>query len=182
MENDWYIVTPQYDNNDFISDVIKEGEAAGFMPAEVDDAAPDIQSRDCNVSWIAKNEICQQIVQLFGPIHKKVGYDIDALEALQYTVYEEGQFYNWHIDCRENMEGKIRKYSMTMWLNEPEEYEGGVLEIEMGGPAHQSSIQTFKEKQGHIVFFHPHYWHRVTPVTKGVRKSLVGWFCGSPWK
>ena len=109
MENDWYIVTPQYDNNDFVSDVIKEGEAAGFMPAEVDDAAPDIQSRDCNVSWIAKNEICQQIVQLFGPIHEKVGYDIDALEALQYTVYEKGHFYNWHIDSRENMEGKIRK-------------------------------------------------------------------------
>ena len=38
-----------------------------------------------------------------------------------------------------------------------------------------------KEK-GHIIFFHPHCWHRVTPITKGVRKSLVGWFCGSPWK
>ena len=44
MENDWYVVTPQYNNNDFVSDVIKEGEAAGFMEAEVDNAAPDIQT------------------------------------------------------------------------------------------------------------------------------------------
>ena len=65
MENDWYIVTPQYNNSDFVDDVIKVGEAAGFMQAEVDDAAPDIQSRDCKVSWIAKKEIIQQVIQLF---------------------------------------------------------------------------------------------------------------------
>ena len=182
MESDWYVVTPEYDNNDFIDDVIKEGESAGFMQAEVDNAAPDIKARDCKVSWIRKEEICQQVIKLFGPILETVKYDIDALESLQYTVYEKGHYYGWHIDSRENMEGKIRKYSMTMWLNDPKEYEGGDLEIEMGGPFEQSNIQTFRKEKGHIVFFHPHCWHRVTPVTKGVRKSLVGWFCGSPWK
>ena len=182
MENDWYIVTPEYDNSDFIDDIIKEGEASGFMQAEVDNAAPDIQARDCKVSWIRKNEICQQVIQLFGPIHDKIGFDIDALEALQYTVYEEGQYYSGHIDSRENIDGKVRKYSMTMWLNDPKEYEDGELEIEMGGPDHLSNIQTFKKEKVNIIFFHPHFWHRVTPVTKGVRKSLVGWFCGNPWK
>ena len=129
METDWYVVTPEYDNSDFIDDVIKEGEAAGFMQAEVDNAAPDVRVRDCQVSWIRKEEICQQVIKLFGPILETVKYDIDALESLQYTVYEKGHYYGWHIDSRENMEGKIRKYSMTMWLNDPKEYEGGDLEI-----------------------------------------------------
>ena len=89
MESDWYVVTPEYDNSDFIDDVIKEGEAAGFMQAEVDNAAPDVKARDCQVSWIRKEEICQQVIKLFGPILETVKYDIDALESLQYTVYDK---------------------------------------------------------------------------------------------
>ena len=45
MENDWYIVTPQYNNSEFVDDVIKVGEAAGFMQAEVDNAAYQTDSQ-----------------------------------------------------------------------------------------------------------------------------------------
>ena len=101
---------------------------------------------------------------------------------MQYTVYTEGHFFNWHVDARPPIEGTIRKFSMSMFLNDPEDYEGGNFELELGGPKQYSEIKTFKGNTGDILFFHSECYHRVLPVTKGIRKALVGWFCGPTWK
>ena len=36
-------------------------------------------------------------------------------------------------------------------------------------------------KKGSMIIFPSHIWHRVKPVTKGIRKSLVGWIVGNPF-
>lgn len=187
--NNWYLIEPNYDSSDFVEDIIEKGEVADPKIATVygteeDKFQHNIQYRDCYTSFIIDPDIMDQLLKYFGPVLKKLKYNISHLESLQYTVYDEGHYYNWHQDNHPAPyeDGTIRKLSMTMFLTDPDEYEGGELEIEFGGPGDNSKIESFKGKRGSIVFFHSTNWHRVTPVTKGTRKSLVGWFCGQKWK
>jgi len=102
--------------------------------------------------------------------------DIQITEQAQFTEYQKGEFYAWHMDLSFNMhlEPPVRKLSMTLLLNDPNEFEGGNLEI--------ASNNLLPMKQGHAAIFASFLQHRVTPVTKGVRKSLVMWFGGEPFK
>ncbi|TAD89071.1 MAG: 2OG-Fe(II) oxygenase [Alphaproteobacteria bacterium] len=96
-------------------------------------------------------------------------------ESLQFTEYSatDEQFYNWHVDP--SPANPNRKLSMVVQLSAADSYEGGDLEVMT------SSVPTrAPRQQGTIVFFPSYNVHRVTPVTKGVRHSLVGWIHGPP--
>ena len=99
------------------------------------------------------------------------------MNMAQYTEYPEGGFYDWHVDNDVNMqhEPPVRKISMTCLLSPESEFEGGDLELMKEG-------KVAKIKQGQAVFFASFIRHRVKPVTKGNRKSLVMWFGGTPFK
>ena len=104
------------------------------------------------------------------------GFDgMQITEMAQYTEYPEGGFYDWHIDSDTNFahEPTVRKISMTLLLSPDNEFEGGDLELMKEG-------QPAKLKQGHAIFFASFIRHRVTPVIRGNRKSLVMWFGGTP--
>ena len=103
--------------------------------------------------------------------------DVRVTENAQFTEYRVGGFYDWHMDCDTHMEHQppVRKISMTLLLNHESEFEGGHLEI--GAPN-----QYAKLKQGHAMCFASFINHRVQPVTKGIRQSLVVWFGGKPFK
>ena len=98
-------------------------------------------------------------------------------EYAQYTEYPEGGFYDWHVDNDVSMahEPPVRKISMTCLLSPESEFEGGDLELMKEG-------KIAKIKQGHAIFFASFIRHRVTPVIRGTRKSLVMWFGGTPFK
>ena len=98
-------------------------------------------------------------------------------ENAQYTEYPEGGFYDWHVDNDINMKNEppVRKISMTCLLSPENEFEGGDLELMKEG-------QSVKLKQGQAIFFASFIRHRVAPVTRGVRRSLVMWFGGTPFK
>lgn len=102
------------------------------------------------------------------------GYHIDNMTDIQYTEYhgsEKGRF-DWHHDTMWRGEGEYqRKISMSILLNDPSEYEGGSFEFENTGPLPIT-------ERGTVIVFPSYLQHRVTPVTKGVRKSLVFWFEG----
>ena len=85
--------------------------------------------------------------------------------------------YSWHPDSEINgiNNAVVRKISMTLLLNDPSEYEGGDFEILEQG-------KKVPLKRGDAVFFASFLIHRVTPVTKGVRQSLVQWFTGTPFR
>ena len=103
--------------------------------------------------------------------------NIKITEQAQITEYSKGDFYNWHTDTSLNMdkEPPVRKLSMTLLLNNPSEFEGGELQI-------AGTNNTKLMKQGHATIFASFLQHQVTPVTKGVRRSLVMWFGGEPFK
>ena len=98
-------------------------------------------------------------------------------EMAQYTEYPSGGLYDWHVDNDVNFvhEPPVRKISMTCLLSHESEFEGGELEFQQEG-------KSVKLKQGQAAFFASFVRHRVAPITKGVRKSLVMWFGGPPFK
>ena len=72
----------------------------------------------------------------------------------------------------------IRKLTAVMLLSDPTDYEGGKLEFYAGPDDPASPIS----KKGSVVVFDSNAWHRVEPVTKGVRRTLVMWAVGPQFR
>ena len=142
----------------------------------------DTKKRITTISWIPFKEMghmyydLNKFIQKANENHFGFG-DIRVTENAQFTEYPEGGFYDWHMDCDVNMqhEPPVRKISMTLLLNDQSEFEGGDLELMAPGK--------FAElKQGHAIIFASFINHRVNPVKRGVRQSLVCWFGGKPFR
>ncbi len=142
----------------------------------------DTNKRVTTISWIPFKEMehmyrdLNNFIQAANENHFGFG-DIRITEQAQFTEYPVGGFYDWHMDCDINMqhEPPVRKISMTLLLSDPSEFEGGHLEL--GGPNKYAEL-----KQGHAICFASFLNHRVQPVKKGVRRSLVVWFGGKPFR
>ena len=140
----------------------------------------DTETRTSHISWIPFTktpEMYKDIEKVMKTTNgNHFGFDgMQITEMAQYTEYPEGGFYDWHIDSDTHFahEPSVRKISMTLLLSPDNEFEGGDLEIMKEG-------QAAKLKQGHAIFFASFIRHRVTPVIRGNRKSLVMWFGGTP--
>jgi PKHD-type hydroxylase len=97
------------------------------------------------------------------------------VEGIQFTEYNApGGKYDYHVD--KAFGHVIRKLSISVQLTDPSTYEGGNLELFC---APQPEIA--KREQGSITFFPSYTLHRVTPVTKGKRNSLVAWVTGDQY-
>ena len=166
--------------------IIESGRAQQPQKAQVGMGKPgggtDTKKRITTISWIPFKEMSHMYEDLNSFIQKTnenhFGFgDIRITEQAQFTEYPVGGFYDWHMDSDVNMqhEPPVRKISMTLLLNDPSEFEGGDLELMAPGK--------FAElKQGHAIIFASFLNHRVAPVTKGVRQSLVVWFGGKPFR
>jgi PKHD-type hydroxylase len=142
----------------------------------------DTKKRTTTISWIPFNEMKEMYSDINKFIQKAnlnhFGFgDIQITEQAQFTEYPEGGFYDWHMDCDIAMahEPPVRKISMTLLLSPENQFEGGDLELMTPG-------KKAKLKQGHAVIFASFINHRVAPVTRGVRQSLVMWFGGTPFR
>jgi len=142
----------------------------------------DTKTRTSHISWIPFKKMIEMYKQLELVMKTTNGnhFGFDGMcinEQAQYTEYPEGGFYDWHVDNDVNMQNEppVRKISMTCLLSPPNEFEGGDLELTKEG-------QSVKLKQGQAIFFASFIRHRVAPVIRGNRKSLVMWFGGTPFK
>lgn len=100
-----------------------------------------------------------------------------VLDSIQYTeYYADGGHYGWHTDIGP---GSInhRKISITIQLSNDNDYEGGDFELWTGG-----EFRTTPRAKGSAILFPSFTMHRVTPITKGIRRSLVLWVGGEPYK
>ena len=140
----------------------------------------DTKTRTSHISWIPFKKMPDMYKDIEKTMNKTNGnhFGFDGMqitEMAQYTEYPSGGFYDWHMDSDVNFvhEPTVRKISMTCLLSHESEFEGGELEIE-------KEENKVKLVQGQAIFFASFIRHRVAPVTKGVRKSLVMWFGGPP--
>ena len=98
-------------------------------------------------------------------------YHISSIQEIQIGHYDEGGHYDWHIDTMPPDDNGIqRKLSAVMMLSDPNDYEGGELELK--------GVTPLKLTQGSIIVFPSPIEHRVLPVTKGNRYSAVAWALG----
>ena len=155
------------------------------------------KKRNSNIVWMSDRWIYKEIQPYVHNANANAGWNFqwDYSEACQFTKYEKGQFYDWHCDSwdkpyqREGNDpsnGKIRKLSVTVSLSDPKDYKGGELEFDFRNkdPDKKPNIVKCKEilPKGSLVVFPSFVWHRVCPVKKGSRYSLVIWNLGWPFK
>ena len=142
----------------------------------------DTSKRVTTISWIPFKKLPEMYKKVEHQLSlvnlNHFGFEnVHITEPAQFTEYPKGGFYDWHMDLDVNgqHEPPVRKISMTCLLSPESEFEGGDLELMAEG-------KIAKLKQGHAVFFASFIRHRVKPVIKGNRKSLVMWFGGTPFK
>ena len=147
--------------------------------------AHDTKKRVTTISWIpfAKMpEMYKQIENQLSIVNlNHFGFDgVTLTEPAQFTEYPKGGFYDWHMDLNafgQEGENPIRKISMTLLLSDPKDFTGGDLMFsEMG------DNKPLPLKQGQAIFFASFLRHKVAPVKKGIRRSMVMWFGGPPLK
>jgi PKHD-type hydroxylase len=104
-------------------------------------------------------------------------------EYIQYTEYHSNEkgHYTWHQDIGPGMLSK-RKISITVQLSHPDEYEGGDLQLWQGGNYDENNFVNAYKGEGSVFIFPSYMMHRVTPITKGTRRSFVLWVGGSHYK
>ena len=131
-------------------------------------------------------EVVTKITEINNQYFK---YDLTHLARFQYTTYNEGGFLDYHNDdhfdyIKETDKDLIgRKLSISILLSDPEEYEGGEFEIQApkGTLNEPYDIVKLKPNKGDAILFPSFQLHKVYPITKGTRKSLVVWFFGPKW-
>ena len=162
--------------------IVAYGDALRQAEATVLDSAVDSQNssfRSTRISWIEQSQetlwLYQKLMGATSSINQQAySYDLSAIEALQYTVYHagEGSHYGWHVD--QGRTPQRRKLSLVLQLSAPTDYEGCELQIYAS-----NQIETAPNTRGTLIAFPSYTLHRVTPITAGIRKSLVMW-CSGP--
>ena len=159
-----------------------KSEEAKVGMGRVKGSGYDPKKRITTISWIPFKEMPEMYRDIENTMLKANGNHIgfegmQITEPAQFTHYPVGGFYEWHMDndITGVKQSPVRKISMTLLLSDPSTFEGGELEF-------MSKGKTAKLKQGQAIFFASWLQHRVKPVTRGERKSLVMWFGGPSFK
>ena len=155
------------------------------------------KKRDSNIVWLNDRWIYKEIQPYVHQANANAGWNFqwDFSESCQFTQYKKGQYYDWHCDgwtkpyqrqAGDPSNGKVRKLSVTLTLSDPKDYKGGELEFDFRNLDPDKPRKPVKCKEilpkGSLVVFPADLWHRVCPVKKGTRHSLVMWSLGWPFK
>lgn len=142
----------------------------------------DYNVRDSKISWLypvdGMDWVFRRVTDITLSLNERFfKFDLFGLnEGFQFTNYEapSGK-YGKHVDRGMNM--AVRKLSISIQLTDPEEYEGGELNL------YDGDKETLMDKtQGTLIIFPSYVLHEVMPVTKGTRNSLVTWVTGKQFK
>ena len=138
---------------------------------------PSPELRISEISWIKPSKETGWIFERIAQVVLRKGdlgisSELFLLEhGLQLTFYnaEKGGHYYFHQDSGEK---NTRKLSLSVLLSSPQMFDGGRLEFLDS----QRKVVDSKLTQGSVAYFSSSQVHRVSPVLKNVRWSLVGWF------
>ena len=200
----WYFTDIPKDIVEIIDRDVSEKFDSGMADSRLHGDALNKERRNSQNAWIPTSHWVGGFIWHYIERANRENflYDLRCIdgESMQYTKYEEGQFYNWHNDAgllsqykpvslgnradglandflNENVE-MVRKLSLAMQLSDPDDNEGGNVQL----MDEQGKCYFAPRHRGCIVLFDSRTMHRVLPVKKGVRKSIVGWTVGPRWK
>ena len=136
--------------------------------------------RRASAAWIRPDDdtlwIYHRITAMIAKLNAWYRYDLYGfLEPLHFVRYDPGGKFDWHLDCG-GERTCTRKLSVTIQLSDPASYEGGGLEFCPQGELHRSRYH------GAATVFPSMLAHRVTPIKRGVRHSIVAWIHGPSFR
>tara|TARA_Y100000004_G_C8807834_1_gene366255 strand:- start:146 stop:745 length:600 start_codon:yes stop_codon:yes gene_type:complete len=161
------------------------------LPWNIADTAggDNTENRRSKVKWVPQNGDWWWLYEKLANMAVEANnanwnFDLHSLpEQIQYTEYygtDKGH-YGWHADIGPDILS-TRKISITVQLSEADEYEGGDLQLFRGGNYEAGEFDTAYRGAGSVFIFPSYILHRVTPVTKGTRKSFVLWLGGGHYR
>ena len=154
-----------------VEQIIELGDALVLSEGKIKDDKIDHTIRNSKIAWIHPGPstwwLFDRAIMVF-----KSSLPFNSLQSMQYTVYDsKGSHYDWHRDIGSGDEiMKARINVAVLQLSNPGNYKGGVLQIK-----HQSETIDVMKIKGMVTTFPIQLEHRVTPVTSGVRKTLIMW-------
>lgn len=136
--------------------------------------------RVSHIAWLEPEPtihwLYHRLAMLFAEANRDYALELTGLlDPLQYTMYGPEQHFEWHVDAGTGA-SSARKLSMTVQLSDPADYEGGDLEF-VG-----ARIGEEARRLGAATLFPAFLGHRVTPVRRGLRRSLVAWVSGPAFR
>ena len=134
-------------------------------------------TRECEISWIPEIDWVSTIFNHYFHIANREiwEYDLTEIESVQVTKYDKNHFYGWHSDYGTSSNKQVtRKLSMSIILSDPEDYSGGKLQF----IDYMGKVQSITKERGTVIVFDSRTPHRVTPILRGQRLSLVSWMSG----
>lgn len=134
------------------------------------------QNRQLPVDHPVAREIGAHIRQVLArhPLFIAAALPLRTLAPL-FNRYEGGEQYGFHIDGaimrQQGTDQPLRSdVSSTLFLSEPDEYEGGELEVVDTYGTHEVKLPA-----GDLIVYASTSLHRVTPVTRGARVCSFFW-------
>jgi len=165
----------------------KHGDALAHQKAELSGNAATDAIRVTRVAWFKRDaqtdafyrRMEDAVLALNG---RYFHYDLSGLVDFQYAIYDgsEGGHFDWHKDYGRAADARNqepRKLTLSLQLSDVADYDGCELQAQSGN---QTDIAP--KSRGTLVAFPAYVLHRVTPITRGVRKSLVIWAAGPEFR
>jgi PKHD-type hydroxylase len=146
----------------------------------------DKNTRETNIAWVYPTPetmfMWEKVSAAVADINSQFFmFDLSGCyEPFQLGIYrgDTKGHYDWHTDTGVKDIQAPRKLSMTLMLSDPSEYEGGELQLK----TLSDNPITAETPKGRAWFFPSYTLHRVAPVTKGIRRSLVIWVGGPQFR
>lgn len=171
-------VTTKYEN------YLEETERVVFLGVDENQEEDEEQHRHVWAKHAPQSEEWEWLYDKLGKLIVEANnelWDFDLThmrELIQYSEYRPGDEFDWHMDCSTgNPVANQRKVSLSVQLSDPSEYEGGTLEFIWKG-----MVREIPKTKGGVIIFPSYMLHRVTPITKGVRRSLILQAGGEPFR
>ena len=147
----------------------------------------NLKTRNTDIVFIDEPWLYREIQPFTNVANRNANwnFNLDWTEKIQFGCYRKNSHYDWHCDSTTvNKENRYRKVSTIVMLSNPSDYEGGQLKFQFRNNVDPTIEDTLVDGnlQGNIIVFPSYVWHKVEPVTKGVRYSLVMWTWGPPFK
>ena len=172
---------------DELDTIVRLGESRPREEATIgspEGSVLDPAFRTSRITWLrldAETEfLFQRLADVVDVVNReRYQFDLTGFaEPLQYTVYDSpGVGYEWHVDLIHAPWSLQRKLSLTLQLSHEADYDGGELQFRDG-----AGVLAAPRERGLVVAFPSWAQHRVAPVARGVRRSVVAWVGGPPFR
>jgi PKHD-type hydroxylase len=174
-----HLLTPKAFTPDECREVIEEFSGTLFdASVRFEKPVTDQKIRKTSVVAIPEEHWLTEALMSFCEIVNRKFWDLDITECdvLQFGKYERGGHYDWHMDVDpfHAIDGKQRKVTAVLALDDPDDYSGGELELQ--------NKSLGKLTQGDVVVFPSFLQHRVKPVHSGLRHTVVCWAKGPKFR